>query len=92
MSKANSLKYAPVSQIKVNEILTRYKEHEILPYIVELYNLIEYQRQIIFEQEKEIIGFKHYAAWEQYNKPIESYDPATRKYVDKPQKSGNMSC
>ena len=92
MTKANPLKYDPVSTSKVNEVLSKYQGHEILSYIIDLFNLIEYQKQIIFEQEKKIIAFKHHVAWEQYNKPIESYDPATRKYVDKPPKSGNMSC
>lgn len=92
MTKANPLKYDPVSTSKVNEILSKYKGHEILSYVVDLFNLIEYQKQIIFEQEKRIIAFKHHTAWEHYNKPIESYDPVTRKYVDKPPKSGNMSC
>lgn len=92
MSKTNPLKYDPVSQSKVNEVLTKYKSHEIIEYVKDLYNLIEYQKQIIFEQEKQIIAIKHTVAWEHYDKPIDTYDPITRKYVDKPQKSGNMSC
>lgn len=92
MSKANPLKYDPVSQSKVNEILSQYKSHEILDYIKDLYNLIEYQKQIMFDQEKKIIAFKHKIAWEHYDDSLKYYDPATRKYVDKPPKSGNMSC
>ena len=94
MSRKNNLplKYDPVSQTKVNEILTRYKSNEIIDYVKDLYNLIEYQRQIIADQEKKIIAFKHQVSWQHYDKPIENYDPITRKYVDKPPKSDNMSC
>lgn len=80
MKKTNSLKYDPVSTSKVNEILLKYKTHEIFSYIVDLYNLIEYQKQIIFEQEKQIIALKHEKAWKHYDKPIEKYNPETRKY------------
>ena len=82
MTKANPLKYDPISRSKVNEILSKYQGHEILSYIIDLFNLIEYQKQIIFEQEKQIIGFKHHKAWKHYEKPIEKYDPSTRKYVE----------
>lgn len=82
MTKANPLKYDPVSISKVNQVLSKYKEHEILPYITDLLNLIEYQKQIIFEQEKQIIAFKHNKAWKHYDKPIEQYDPLKRKYIE----------
>jgi hypothetical protein len=39
-----------------------------------------------------VIAYKHKAAWKHYDKSIENYDPNTRQYVDKPPKSGNMSC
>ena len=87
-----NLKYDPVDISIVNEILTKYKNHEIISYITELYNLIEYQRKIIADQNKTIVSYKHKVAWNQYEKPIENYDPTTRKYIDKPPKSGNMSC
>lgn len=82
MTKANPLKYDPVSTSKVNEVLTKYKGHEILSYLIDLFNLIEYQKQRIFEQEKQIIGFKHEKSWKHYDKPIEKYDPVTRKYKE----------
>jgi hypothetical protein len=82
MTKAIPLKYDPVSTSKVNEILSKYKGNEILSYIVDLFNLIEYQKQIIFEQEKHIIAFKYDKAWKHYDKPIEKYDPLTRKYIE----------
>jgi hypothetical protein len=92
MSWDGTFKYDPVDISKVNNILTQYKGQPVLDYIIELYKLIEYQRQIISEQEKKLIAFKHNEAWKHYDKPIENYDPATRKYLDKPPKSGNMSC
>ena len=87
-----TLKYEPMDLSKVNSILTQYKGQPVLDYIIELYKLIEYQKQRIFQQEKQIIALKHTEAWKHYDKPFDSYDPATRKFVDKPPKSGNMSC
>jgi hypothetical protein len=82
MTKTNKLKYDPVSTSKVNEILSKYKTHEVLSYIIDLFNLIEYQKHIIFEQEKQIIAFKHQKAWHHYDKPLENYDPQTRRYKE----------
>jgi hypothetical protein len=87
-----TLKYEPMNLSKVSIILSQYKGQQVLDYIIELYKLIEYQKKRIFEQEKEIIALRHEKAWKHYDKPIENYDPTTRKYVDKPPKSGNMSC
>jgi hypothetical protein len=92
MSWDGTFKYDPVDISKVNNILTQYKGQPVLDYIIELYKLIEYQRQRLSEQEKQIIALKHTEAWKHYDKPMENYDPATRKYLDKPPKSGNMSC
>jgi len=87
-----TLKYSPMDLSKVNNILTQYKGQAILDYIIELYKLIEYQRKRLSEQEKQLVALKHTEAWKHYDKPMENYDPTTRKYVDKPPKSGNMSC
>ena len=87
-----TLKYEPMDLSKVNSILTQYKGQPVLDYIIQLYKLIEYQKQRLNEQEKQIIALKHTEAWKHYDKPIENYDPSTRKYLDKPPKSGNMSC
>jgi hypothetical protein len=92
MSWDGTFKYDPVDISTVNNILTQYKGQPVLDYIIELYKLIEYQRQRLSEQEKQIIALKHTEAWKHYDKPIENYDPSTRKYLDKPPKSGNMSC
>jgi hypothetical protein len=80
MSWDGTFKYEPMNESKVNEILTQYKGQPVLDYIIELYRLIEYQRQVITQQEKQIIALKHMDAWKHYEKPIESYNPKTRKY------------
>ena len=92
MSWDGTFKYDPVDISTVNNMLTQYKGQPVLDYIIELYKLIEYQRQRLSEQEKQIIALKHTEAWKHYDKSIENYDPSTRKYLDKPPKSGNMSC
>ena len=91
MSWDGTFKYDPVDISTVNNILTQYKGQPVLDYIIELYKLIEYQRQRLSQQEKQIIALKHTEAWKHYDKSIENYDPSTRKYLDKPPKSGNMS-
>ena len=92
MSWDGTFKYDPVDISKVNNILTQYKGQPVLEYIIELYKLIEYQKQRLSEQEKQIIALKHTEAWKHYDKSIENYDSVTRQYLDKPPKSGNMSC
>ena len=54
MSWDGTFKYDPVDISKVNNILTQYKGQPVLDYIIELYKLIEYQRQRLSEQEKQI--------------------------------------
>lgn len=80
MSWDGTFKYSPVDPSKVNEILTEYKGQKILDYIIELYRLIDYQRDLISQQEKKIISFKHNEAWKHYDKPIEKYNSEIRKY------------
>jgi len=75
-----SLKYGPMDLSKVSSILTQYKGQPVLDYIIELYKLIEYQKQRIFQQEKQIIALKHTEAWKHYDKSIDKYNPKTRKY------------
>ena len=84
------LKYACLD--KFIEIVKDCKDDNIARYLIELRDLITYQMEIIREQRMEIIASKHSEAWKHYDKPIENYDPTIRKYVDKPPKSGNMSC
>lgn len=80
MSWDGTLKYDPVNSSKVNEILTEYKGQSVLGYIIELYKLIEYQRDLINKQERQLISLKHTEAWKHYDKPIENYNSKTRKY------------
>ena len=75
-----TLKYEPMDLSKVNDILSKYKGQPVLDYIIELYKLIEYQRQRLKEQEKQIIALKHTEAWKHYDKSIDKYNPKTRKY------------
>ena len=82
MTRKNNLplKYDPVSYSKVNEILTKYKNDPVIDYINDLYGLINYQRQLIADQEKKLIALKHTEAWKHYEKDIEKYNYKTRKY------------
>lgn len=80
MTWDGTFKYDPVNPNKVNEILTTYKGQPILDYIIELYRLIEYQKDRIVNQEKQIISLKHIDAWKRYDKSIDQYNPQTRKY------------
>lgn len=80
MTWDGTLKYDPINSSKVNEILTTYKGQPVLEHIIELYRLIEYQRDIINKQERQLISLKHTEAWKHYEKPIENYNPTTRKY------------
>ena len=83
-----TLKYEPMSNSTVNKILIQYKHDEILNYIKELWNLIDYQRKLLDEQTKQIVAIKHKIAWQRYDLSEQSFKVA----IDKPPKSGNMSC
>jgi hypothetical protein len=92
MSWDGTFKYEPMSPEKIKTIMEAYKNEQVYDYILELYELINYQKDIINQQRVEIIGLKHKSAWKHYDRPIEEYDTDKRSYVDKPSKSGNMSC
>lgn len=81
MSWDGTFKYEPMNPSRVNEILEQYKGQPVLDYILELYKLIEYQKDLINRQEKQLVALKHIDAWKHYDKPIENYDPKTRKYT-----------
>lgn len=89
---ANPLKYNIVNHDNVNKILTQYKDNNLIDYVKDLLNLIEYQRKNIVELNKTIVSLKHKMSWLQYDRPIEEYDTVNRKFIDKPPKSNNMSC
>lgn len=75
-----NFKYDPVDSNKVHQILSTYKDQPILEYIIELWKLIDYQKNLITKQEKQIVALKHIEAWKHYDKPIENYNCNTRKY------------
>lgn len=87
-----TLKYEPMDQSKISSILEMYKNEQVLDYIKQLWKLIDYQKQEIWKQRKEIIAVKHKIAWKHYDKEIDYNDTKNRVSVDKPPKSGNMSC
>jgi hypothetical protein len=82
------LKYEPMDSGVITKIVARYKHEEVLDYIKELWSLIDYQKQLINEQNKKIVALKHQQAWQRYNLPEEAYKTSDNK----PHKSGNMSC
>jgi hypothetical protein len=51
----------------VKLILEAYKHEQIYEYILELYDLINYQKDIIKQQRIENIGLKHKQAWKHYD-------------------------
>ena len=80
MSLDGTFKYDPVNPNRVNQILNQYRGQPVLDYIIELYKLIEYQKDVIYRQEKQLISLKHTEAWKHYDKSIETYNTKTRKY------------
>lgn len=92
MSWDGKFKYEPMSPDKIKLIMEAYKHEQVYDYILELYELINYQKEIINQQRIEIIGLKHKEAWKRYDRPESEYDCAKRKYVDRPEKQDNISC
>jgi hypothetical protein len=88
MSWDGKFKYEPMSPDKVKLIMEAYKNEQVYNYILELYELIHYQKEMINKQRLEIIGLIHKQSWKRYDLPEESFKVS----VDKPPKSGNMSC
>jgi len=82
------LKYEPMSSSTINTVLIKYKNDEVLDYIKELWNLIDYQRKVLNEQTQQIVALKHKESWKRYDRPDQSFKVS----VDKPPKSDNMSC
>jgi hypothetical protein len=68
MSWDGNFKYEPMSPLKVKTIMEAYKHEQVYDYIMELYELINYQKKTIGEQRVEIIALKHKAAWKRYDK------------------------
>lgn len=82
------LKYEPMNENNINKILTQYKHDDILLYIKQLWNLIEYQRKTIAEQTKQIVAIKHKTAWKRYDKD----ENVNSQYLDKPKRTDTMGC
>lgn len=88
MTWDGKFKYEPMSPDKIKLIMETYKNEQVYDYILELYELVTYQKDIINQQRIEIIALKHKEAWKRYDLPEEKFKVS----VDKPPKSGNMSC
>ena len=82
------LKYKPMSSSTINTVLTKYKDHECLDYIKELWNLVDYQRKYIAEQTKTIVAIKHKIAWKRYDKD----ESVFTEHLDKPKRTDTMGC
>jgi hypothetical protein len=68
MSWDGNFKYEPMNPSKVKSIMEAYKHEQIYDYIMELYELINYQKKTINEQRVEIIGLRHKESWKRYDK------------------------
>lgn len=88
MSWDGKFKYEPMSPDKIKLIMETYKNEQVYHYILELYELINYQKEMINQQRVEIISLKHKESWKRYDLPEKSFQVS----VDKPPKDGNMSC
>ncbi|NDB61149.1 hypothetical protein EB001_22320 [bacterium] len=87
MSKETApLKYGCIDNLQ--EIVKNCQDNNAAKLIMELYDLIVYQKDMIKQQRIEIIGLQHKQAWKRYDLPDSKFIPS----VDKPAKSGNMSC
>jgi hypothetical protein len=87
-----TLKYEPMNNSNINDILTRYKNEPVLDYIKDLWKLIDYQKQEIWKQRKEIIAVKHKIAWKHYDKEVDYTDPKNRVSSNKPNRTDEMGC
>lgn len=91
MSQTNiPLKYECLDRFP--DIVKQCTDDSAAKLLIEMFDLIRYQMQQITDQRMEIIAFKHKRAWTHYDRSPDQYDTEQRKYVDKPAKSGNMSC
>lgn len=72
---------------KFQEIYSKCQEESTRSLLDDLKELIHYQMREITNQRSQIVAIKHKYAWRNYEKP-EIVEDA----VDKPKKSGNMSC
>jgi len=73
-------KYEPMSTSTVNKILIQYRHDEVLDYIKQLWNLIDYQKKLLNEQTQKIVALKHKEAWKTYDK---NNNPTISQHIDK---------
>ena len=84
MSKeTKTLKYLPVLSEKKKQIANIYKDYQVTEHIEELYDLIDYQMNVISEQRQQIIADKHKDAWKHYYKSLDEYNESKRRYFTK---------
>ena len=88
MSWDGKFKYEPMSPDKIKLIMEAYKHEQVYDYIMELYELINYQKDMINQQRVEIIALKHKEAWKRYDKN----DAISTQTLDKPKRSDTMGC
>lgn len=74
MSWDGNFKYEPMNPDKVKTILEAYKNEQIYDYIMELYEVIKYQKDMINKQRIEIIALKHKEAWKRYDLPESRFE------------------
>lgn len=88
MSWDQNFKYEPMSPDKVKLIMETYKNEQVYDYIMELYELVNYQKDMIKQQRVEIIALKHKEAWKRYDLPESRFTDETNK----PQRTDSMGC
>jgi len=90
MTKHILLKYECLNSL--SDKIKSCSDDSIAKLLMEMYDLIVYQMNEIKEQRMEIIAFKHNKAWKHYDCPEDQDNAEKKACVDKPLKSGNMSC
>jgi hypothetical protein len=85
MKECIPLKYQCLDRF--TEIYSNCKEKNTRSLLQDLKELINYQMTEITNQRSQIVAIKHKYAWRNYDKPFVNEKP-----IDKPPKSGNMSC
>lgn len=88
MSWDKNFKYEPMSPDKVKLIMESYKHEQVYDYIMELYELINYQKDMIKQQRVEIIALKHKEAWKRYDLPESKFVDSTNK----PPRTDSLGC
>lgn len=90
MKEKIPLKYECLDRFQ--DIVKNCKDDNASKLLIEMFDLIRYQMEEIKNQRMEIITFKHEKAWNHYHCGVDQYDKDQKNCVDKPKKSGNMSC